>query len=79
MRALSLYFREIQNVECVLIDSFIILLLLLWLLATKYIGEKKKAGNFNRGGNFSSPHTGYELVFFGLTSLLRPKTLVAHL
>ena len=40
------HFRGIQRVECVLIDSFtiILLVLLLWLLATKstkYIGELK--------------------------------------
>ena len=57
MQILSLYFREIQNVECVLIDSFIILLLLR-LLATKYLDEKK-AGDFNRGESLNSPHTGY--------------------
>ena len=57
MQILSLYFREIQNVECVLIDSFIILLLLR-LPATKYLDEKK-AGDFNRGESLNSPHTGY--------------------
>lgn len=39
-----------------------LVLLLLWLLATKstkYIGEKKKTGNFNRGKSLDSPHTGY--------------------
>ena len=37
-------------------------LLLLWLLATKstkYIGEEKNTGNFNRGESLDSPHTGY--------------------
>ena len=37
------HFRGIQNVECVLIDSFTSFLFLLWLLttkSTKYIGKK---------------------------------------
>ena len=48
------HFRGIQRVECVLIDSFTIILfvLLLWLLATKstkYIGElKNKAKQENQ-------------------------------
>ena len=65
------HFRGIQRVECVLIDSFTIILfvLLLWLLATKstkYIGKLKnkakpkkpnKTGNFSRGECLGSPYT----------------------
>ena len=45
-------------VACTLIDSFSFSFfsLLFWLLATKYIGEKKKTGNVNRSEKKETLH-----------------------